>query len=340
MILNRASPPYIFAAKPLPSLQIPNSSFEQSFHSGSRSGTPHGLTLNPLNPIMTTKPSSMTLGILASILAALLFTLMDVSAKAVSYLGTGELTFVRGLVGLFFLPLIAKRESLPLFSGKDRLLLHTRGIFGGMGILLFFFCLKGLTLGDAEILVQLAAFFMCILSPIFLKTTPSGQVRVWLFIIAAGAAVVLRIWDYSSFNGYALVGIVSAFCSACAYACIGRLNEKGGHSGGEIVFYFQFYSMAGGLLLMLGEDLQIPDAAECLWLFALSFSAIFAQVCFTWGATHIHPMIVTFVMYTGVLFHIVAGWALWGEVLTMASWIGGALIVAGSGMLLWKSKGS
>lgn len=282
----------------------------------------------------------MTLGILASILAALLFTLMDVSAKAVSYLGTGELTFVRGLVGLFFLPLIAKRESLPLFSGKDRLLLHTRGIFGGMGILLFFFCLKGLTLGDAEILVQLAAFFMCILSPIFLKTTPHGQVRVWLFIIAAGAAVVLRVWDYSSFNVYALVGIVSAFCSACAYTCIGRLNEKGGHSGGEIVFYFQFYSMAGGLLLMLGEDLQIPDAAECLWLFALSFSAIFAQVCFTWGATHIHPMIVTFVMYTGVLFHIVAGWALWGEVLTMASWIGGALIVAGSGMLLWKSKGS
>ena len=57
----------------------------------------------------------MTLGILASILAALLFTLMDVSAKAVSYLGTGELTFVRGLVGLFFLPLIAARESLPLF---------------------------------------------------------------------------------------------------------------------------------------------------------------------------------------------------------------------------------
>lgn len=79
---------------------------------------PRGLTLNPLNSIMTTKPSSMTLGILASILAALLFTLMDVSAKAVSYLGTGELTFVRGLVGLFFQPLIAARESLPLFRGK------------------------------------------------------------------------------------------------------------------------------------------------------------------------------------------------------------------------------
>lgn len=199
---------------------------------------PRGLTLNPLNSIMTTKPSSMTLGILASILAALLFTLMDVSAKAVSYLGTGELTFVRGLVGLFFLPLIAAREALPLFSGKDRLLLHTRGIFGGMGILLFFFCLKGLTLGDAEILVQLAASFMCILSPIFLKTTPAGNVRFWLFIIAAGAAVVLKVWDYSSFNGYALIGVVSAFCSACAYTCIGRLNEKVGTPAERSSFIF------------------------------------------------------------------------------------------------------
>lgn len=97
---------------------------------------PHGLTLNLLNPIMTTKPSSMTLGILASILAALLFTLMDVSAKAVSYLGTGELTFVRGLVGLFFLPLIAKRESLPLFREGQTAPSYARH-FGGMGILLF-----------------------------------------------------------------------------------------------------------------------------------------------------------------------------------------------------------
>lgn len=107
-----------------------------------------------------------------------------------------------------------------------------------MGILLFFFCLKGLTLGDAEILVQLAAFFMCILSPIFLKTTPHGQVRVWLFSIAAGAAVVLKVWDYSSFNGYALVGIVSAFCSACAYTCIGRLNEKVGTPAERSSFIF------------------------------------------------------------------------------------------------------
>lgn len=113
----------------------------------------------------------MTLGITASILAAFLFTVMDVSAKVLAPLGMGEITFIRGLAGLLFIPLIAMHEGKAVFSGKDRLLLHLRGLFGGFGILLFFYSLPGLKLGDAEILVQLSAFFMCILSPIFLHTT-------------------------------------------------------------------------------------------------------------------------------------------------------------------------
>jgi drug/metabolite transporter (DMT)-like permease len=280
----------------------------------------------------------MTAGILASILAALLFTAMDVSAKALGHLGMGEITFIRGLAGLLFIPLIARGEGMPLFSGKDRGLLHLRGLMGAFGILLFFYSLPGLTLGDAEILVQLSAFFMCILSPIFLKTRLPGKVIIWLFVIAAGAAIVLRIWNFQAFNGYAVLGVISSFCSACAYTCIGKLTEKGGHSGAELVFYFQVYSMAGGALLMTGH-MVMPLGGDWAWILLLSFSALFAQVALTWGCTHIPPVIVTFAMYTGLLFHILAGWALWGEKLTVYSWIGGAVIVLGSVMLLWETRG-
>lgn len=280
----------------------------------------------------------MTAGILASILAALLFTAMDVSAKALGHLGMGEITFIRGLAGLLFIPLIARGEGMPLFSGKDRGLLHLRGLMGAFGILLFFYSLPGLTLGDAEILVQLSAFFMCILSPLFLKTRLPGKVVIWLFVIAAGAAIVLRIWNFQAFNGYAVLGVISSFCSACAYTCIGKLTEKGGHSGAELVFYFQVYSMAGGALLMTGH-MVMPLGGDWAWILLLSFSALFAQVALTWGCTHIPPVIVTFAMYTGLLFHILAGWALWGEKLTIYSWIGGAVIVLGSVMLLWETRG-
>lgn len=210
----------------------------------------------------------MTAGILASILAALLFTAMDVSAKALGHLGMGEITFIRGLAGLLFIPLIARGEGMPLFSGKDRGLLHLRGLMGAFGILLFFYSLPGLTLGDAEILVQLSAFFMCILSPIFLKTRLPGKVIIWLFVIAAGAAIVLRIWNFQAFNGYAVLGVISSFCSACAYTCIGKLTEKGGHSGAELVFYFQVYSMAGGALLMTGH-MVMPLGGDWAWILLL-----------------------------------------------------------------------
>ncbi len=144
--------------------------------------------------------STTTKGILASMLAAFFFTTMDVGAKTLIHLGTGEITFFRGLLGLLALPLLARREGLPVFSGKDRLLLHLRGFFGCACLLFFFYCLQGLKLGDAEILTQLSAFFMCLLSPLFLKAKLGQNVVPRLVMIAAGAAIVLQVWNFSSFN--------------------------------------------------------------------------------------------------------------------------------------------
>lgn len=287
---------------------------------------------------MNSSKNAVTLGILAAILAAILFTAMDVFVKALLRLGTGEITCLRGLIGMAFLPFIAKSEGQRLFSGKDTLLLHVRGFTGGMGLLLYFFSLRGLTLGDAEILAQLCAFFMFIMAPLFLHNNPKGNVVTALFIIAAGAGVVLQVWNFSSFNMYALVGIVSAIFSAGAYICIGRLTEeKGRHSGAEIVFYFQLYSMLCGAALM-PFDSVMPEGTDWLWIIGLSITAIAAQMSFTWGCQHVHSVIISFVMYTAILFHILAGWLFWDEVLTVYSWIGGAMIVVGSALLLWRTR--
>ena len=278
--------------------------------------------------------STTTKGILASVLAALFFTTMDVGAKLLIHMGTGEITFFRGLIGLLLLPFIARREEMPVFSGRDRLPLHLRGIFGCACLLFFFYCLQGLKLGDAEILTQLSAFFMCLLSPLFLKAKLGRNVVPWLVMIAAGAAIVLQVWNFSSFNVYAIFGILSALFAAAAYVCIGKLTERGGHSQTELVFYFQVYSMLGGLLLMTQGHAVWPRGMEWLWILVMAVSALFGQVSLTWSCTHIHLTIMNFVMYTGILFHILAGYLLWGEQLSLYSWVGGALIVGGSVLLI------
>lgn len=57
-------------------------------------------------------------GIAASIGAALCFTIMDAFVKSLGHIGTGELTFFRGLIGLAFLPVLAHFSRTPVFSGK------------------------------------------------------------------------------------------------------------------------------------------------------------------------------------------------------------------------------
>lgn len=54
--------------------------------------------------------SGLMKGILAAIGASLAFTFMDVFVKALPDIASSELTFFRGIVGLFFIPLLC-RES-------------------------------------------------------------------------------------------------------------------------------------------------------------------------------------------------------------------------------------
>lgn len=280
----------------------------------------------------------ITIGILLSILSALLFTGMGAFVKALPHIGTGELTFLRGVIGLSVIPFLAQTEKGKLFSGKDYALLHGRGFFGGLGICCFFFAIKGMTLGDAKILGQLSGFFLCFLSPLFLKTKLSKDLIPPLIAMTFGTAIVLQVWNYQTFNIYALSAMACSFFSGCAYTCIGKLNERGGHSGAEIVFYFQMYSiLCGGALMMY--DFAIPQNMEWTFLIAMSLCAVLAQVTLTWGCLYAPPILVSFVQYTGILFHIIVGYLFWNEILTPYSWVGGALIVAGSAALLWKSKG-
>lgn len=175
---------------------------------------------------------------------------------------------------------------------------------------------------------------MCLLSPIFLRGRLQKRSVPWLGMIALGAAIVLQVWNFHPFNLYALFGILSAFFAASAYVCIGKMTERGGHTQTELVLYFQLYSTLGGLVLMGMDRWTLPTGAEWGWILEMALSALMGQVCLTWGCTHIHPTMVNFLMYTGILFHILAGALLWGEVLTGYSWVGGSLIVLGSVLLL------
>lgn len=190
-----------------------------------------------------------------------------------------------------------------------------------------------MTLGDSQILSQLAAFFMCILSPIFLKEKLPKEAIPGLVVIALGTLCVVQIWNFDSFNVYALFGIGGGFFSAAAYIVISMLAERDFKSNTEIVFYFQIFSIAVGAALMKGS-FTMPEGIQWVWLIGLGLFALSAQMFMTWAFQHVNSLIVSFLMYSEILFHVLFGWYFWDEILTWASWLGGTLIVLGSIMLM------
>ena len=285
------------------------------------------------------KRSSLALGVIATLLASLSFTFMSACAKALAPLSSGELTFFRGVVGLFFIPLLCRQTKEIFFSNTHKGMLSLRGFFGSTALFMYFLSIEGLTLGDAQILSQLAAFFMCILSPLFLEERLPGQAIPGLVTIAAGTLCVVQIWNFNAFNIYAAFGIAGGFFSAAAYIVISRLAEKGFRSNTEIVFYFQIFSILVGLFLMKGSFIM-PRDTQWLWIIGLGLFALSAQMFMTWAFQHANSLIVSFLMYSEILFHVLFGWYFWNEVMSPYSWFGGALIIAGSVMLLvFKPKG-
>ncbi len=273
------------------------------------------------------------LGVVTTILASLSFTAMSACAKALAPISSEEMTFFRGLVGLIFIPLLTLQTKEPFFTGKYKFMLSLRGFFGSAALLFYFLSIEGMTLGDSQILSQLAAFFMCILSPIFLKEKLPKEAIPGLVVIALGTLCVVQIWNFDSFNVYALFGIGGGFFSAAAYIVISMLAERDFKSNTEIVFYFQIFSIAVGAALMEGS-FTMPEGIQWVWLIGLGLFALSAQMFMTWAFQHVNSLIVSFLMYSEILFHVLFGWYFWDEILTWASWLGGTLIVLGSIMLM------
>lgn len=270
------------------------------------------------------------------ILSSLAFSMQNVIVKELSYtMGTGEISFFRGFLSALLILALMKVQHVH-FSKFDRPTLWFRGIVGGAGMICIFYALRGMPLADVSILSQLSAFFVMIFAAVFLKEVmPKGAI-VPLIVIAAGACLVVKPWNFSSFNVYSLFVLAQALFAAMAYTTISRLTGSGRHHQYEIVFYFLFCAAVAGALLM-GFDFQMPDSKEWILYILLGLITVIAQIWMTDAYAYGNPVVVSFVAYIAVVFNALWGFVFFDEVLTIMTVIGGICIVGGS-MYLTKLK--
>lgn len=274
----------------------------------------------------------MNKGILMAVMSSITFSVMNVLVKIASVkIPTSEITFFRGLVGTILVLVFMKVQKVK-FSGKEKKILCLRGFLGGAYMLVYFYAISKLKLGDVSILVQLSGVFVVIFSAIFLKEKLQKKTYIYILMIIVGTSIIVNPFKFSSYSEYAIFGVAAAALSGAASVVIRYLAKSGLHHKYEIMFYFLFASTVVAIPLMY-SDFIFPDTKELFILIIIGIISFIAQIFLTGAFSHQKAVIVEFVRYIGIFINGLWGFIIFKEVITIRSILGGVIIIVSTILL-------
>ena len=278
--------------------------------------------------------SKNQLGFLYMFLSICGFSLMDVIVKwSVDY-PVGQVLFFRGFFGIIFYFFIIPKERLHNFYKTKRPGLHFLRCFAGLiAIIAIFIALRKLPLATVVSISFAAPIFTTILS-IFLLSEKVGIFR-WLAVIV-GFIGILIITEpgINELNIYYIFPII--FCLGLSYVAI-TLRQL---STTEPVWLISlFFSIAITLLsfLTLPWGWVMPSFNHFV---ILSLIGIFGGASNLWlsqSYKYSEVSLVTPLKYLTLVFAIIFGYFIWGEIPTFKTLIG-ALLVITSTLIIFRRE--
>ena len=252
------------------------------------------------------------------------FSLMDVIVKwSVDY-PIGQILFFRGFFGIIFYFFIIPRDRLHNFYRTKRPGLHTlRCVAGLIAIVAIFIALRKLPLATVVSISFAAPIFTTIFS-IFLLSERVGVYR-WLAVLV-GFIGILIITEpgISELNIYYIFPII--FCLGLSYVAI-TLRQL---SSTEPVWLISlFFSIAITLLsfLTIPFGWVMPSFNHFI---ILSLIGVFGGVSNLWlsqSYKYSEVSLVTPLKYLTLVFAIIFGYFIWGEIPTFKTLIGAFLVI-------------
>lgn len=259
------------------------------------------------------------------VVAAFCFACVGVSVRMAGEVPVIEKVFFRSLVSLAAMAVVALRTGQnPFERSRHMPALVLRGIFGTLGMTLYFYALEHLTLADAALLNKLSPFFVAAFAVLFLKERLSSYLLPTLVCAFVGAGLVIKPQlDLRALP--ALSGFLSAVASGAAYTTVRSLRGK--VPPYKVVFFFSLVSTVA-LLPPTAAVYVPPQPRQFVFLVAAGAFATAGQMFLTYAYHQAPATRISIYNYAHVLFAFLLGLAFWGEVPDLLSLIGGALIVA------------
>lgn len=265
-----------------------------------------------------------TRAVLLICLAGLSFSMVGVAVRLSGDVPLHEKVFFRSILSLAAMTAVALRSRSNPFRRTPRApFLILRGALGTTAMVLYFYAIEHLALGDATILNKLSPFFVVVFAVVFLKERLSRYAIPALVFALAGAILIVKPQlDLSV--GPAVAGLLSAAASGGAYTVVRSLRGK--EPPYRIVFYFALVASVAMIPPMLLEYVP-PTPGQLLLLLGAGAFATAGQMFLTLAYYQAPATKISIYNYAHVVFAFVVGFVLWGEVPDAVGFAGVGLVI-------------
>ena len=156
--------------------------------------------------------------------SALISALNGALTKILSHdISALEIVFFRNIIGVFIILYALKHTAQKLTGGKIHML-FIRGLFGFMAMILFFYTITVIPLGEAITLNKTSPFFVTILAYFLLHEHLSKRTMFALLVGFLGVVLITKPFGMS-FSYAHFLGILGGFFAAAAYTTIKKIKE-------------------------------------------------------------------------------------------------------------------
>ncbi len=274
---------------------------------------------------MTSQRSTLAFGILLMLLGVFIFAVNDVLGKwLVATYTVGQVLLIRSIAALLALaPMIARAPEgsvlKPATPGRQFL----RVVVSTLEVALFYAAVAFMPLADAMTYWLAAPIYVVVIAAVFLGEKVSAL--RWALVGAGFIGVVLALWPSAeTLTLPALIAIAGSICFAIMTVMARTLR---GTPDVTLVTWQTVGALIGGIAL-LPMGWVTPTPFDFALLSLLGVVALSAHMCITRAMKLAPASVLTPYTYTLIVWAVILGWLVFGDIPSWNVFAGAAIIVA------------
>ncbi|SHJ64488.1 EamA domain-containing membrane protein RarD [Roseomonas rosea] len=273
-------------------------------------------------------------GVILMLLGVLLFAANDTLGKwLVGAYAVGQLLLFRSAVGLLVLLPSLWRSRAAVLRVRQPGLQALRAGLSAVEATLFFVSLSLLPLAEVITFYMASPIFVTALSPLLLRERVGW--RRWTAVGVGFLGVVLAVNPQGSLSLAALVPVAGSL----GYALFVIATRRLAGTPAPVLLGWQFLvAMLLGLVLVSQQSWVAPGPLETVLLIVLGLGSLAGNVCVTHSLRLAPASTVMPLHYTLIPWGILFGYLFFGEMLTLRSLVGAAIIVGAGLFILWREQ--